>query len=91
MAELQVHIDGQAVAVVPGTSVAAALLNHGAFAFRRSVQGTPRAPLCGMGICFECRVTVDGRAGERACMVICRDGMRIETASSRSASSETAP
>jgi D-hydroxyproline dehydrogenase subunit gamma len=38
-----------------------------------------RAPFCGMGVCQECRVTVDGRAYVLACQTVCRDGMRVET------------
>lgn len=58
-------------------SLAAALLNLGHEAFRRSVSGAPRGPVCGMGTCFECRVTVDGTPGRRACLEPVRDGMRV--------------
>lgn len=76
---LTVTVDGRAVRVEPGTTVAAALLNVGVTTFRRSVTGEARAPLCGMGICFECRVTVDGVAHQRACQTVCREGMTVET------------
>jgi D-hydroxyproline dehydrogenase subunit gamma len=39
----------------------------------------PRALFCGMGICFECAVTVDGVRQVRACILPVRDGMRVET------------
>jgi len=65
--------------VEAGMTVAAALLNNGISAFRDSVNGAPRGPLCGMGICFECRVTVNGIEGVRACLVECAAGMVIET------------
>lgn len=77
---LNVTIDGQRVSVPAGTTVAAAVLNHGRYTFHSSVNGESRAPLCGMGICFECRLTVDGMSGERSCTLICRDGMAIQTA-----------
>ena len=76
---LTITIDGRAVSVPAGTSLAAALWNQGVRRFRDSVSGAPRAPLCGMGICYECRVTVDGRPGERSCTLPCRDGMVVET------------
>jgi sarcosine oxidase subunit alpha len=60
-------------------SVAAALLNAGVLGFRRSVSGEPRGPLCGMGTCQECRLTIDGSAQQRACLRTVRQGMRIET------------
>jgi predicted molibdopterin-dependent oxidoreductase YjgC len=77
---VRVVIDGRSVSVPVGTTVAAALLGGGFTAFRHSVTGEPRAPICGMGICFECRVTIDGQAHRRACQILCRDGMMVETA-----------
>lgn len=71
--------DGRATRVVAGTSVAAALLNAGVTMFRRSVTGEPRAALCGMGTCHECRVTIDDAAHQRACLVMVVEGMRVVT------------
>lgn len=79
MSTVRVVIDGRSVDVVVGTSVAAAILNVGIQRFRRSVDGRPRGPICAMGICFECRVTIDGVAHQRACMELCRDGMEVTT------------
>lgn len=72
-------LNGAPVCATAGASVAAALIDHGCFQFRRSVRGEWRGPICGMGICFECRVTIDGVPHRRSCQVICRDGMRVET------------
>lgn len=77
---LRITIDGRALEVALGTSVAAALLNAGILGVRRSVAGRPRGPVCGMGTCFECRVTIDGQQHVRSCNVVCADGMHIETA-----------
>jgi sarcosine oxidase subunit alpha len=79
--------DERRVTVLAGVSVAAALLDLGISTFRRSVSGEPRGPLCGMGTCYECRVTIDGVEHRRACLVPVAEGMRIGTASG---SSETA-
>jgi len=76
---VRVRINGAEEAVREGISVAAAIASTGHDTFRRSLRGMPRGPLCGMGICFECRVCVDGRPGRRACRERCRDGMQIET------------
>ncbi|MFN6201241.1 MAG: 2Fe-2S iron-sulfur cluster-binding protein, partial [Acidobacteriota bacterium] len=46
---------------------------------RRSVAGAPRGALCGMGICFECRVEIDGIAHSRSCQIYCRAGMEVRT------------
>ena len=48
--------------------MAAALLNSGEPSFRSSVGGELRGPVCGMGVCYECRVTIDGIAHQRACL-----------------------
>jgi predicted molibdopterin-dependent oxidoreductase YjgC len=72
-------INGKSVRVERGTTVAAAILIAGETAFRTSVTGQPRGPLCGMGICFECRVTIDGLAHARSCQIVCDDGMKVAT------------
>ena len=79
---VHIHIDGQAVAVPAGSSVAAALASHPRGCSRVSVSGEPRAPFCGMGICHECRVTIAGRR-QLACQTVCQGGMRIDTATHR--------
>jgi len=76
-------VDGRSVSVAPGTSVAAAIACAGGLATRRSVTGMLRAPVCGMGICQECRVTIDGRPHRLACQTPCEAGMDVRTAASR--------
>lgn len=75
---IEIVIDGQPVRVAPGTSVAAAVMNTGK-ACRGSVEGEKRGPLCGMGVCFECRVEIDGVKHERSCMIEAREGMLVRT------------
>lgn len=72
----QITVDGVTVVVPRGITVAAALMNAG-LPIRKSVGGTPRAALCGMGICFECRVTIDGRPQQRSCMIPVAPGMTV--------------
>jgi len=80
MAEsIRIVVDGREFAVEAGQSLAAALLGAGITAFRVSVAGEPRGPVCGMGICYECRVTVDGTPHRRACLEPVRDGMEVAT------------
>ncbi len=76
---MKVTVNGKPVEVPNGTMVSAAVALAGVTAFRRSVTGEPRAPLCGMGICFECRVTVDGRPHVRSCQTPCREGLEVRT------------
>lgn len=76
---IRLTVNGALVPVPDGSTVAAAILIAGQAALRRSVTGEPRGPLCGMGICFECRVTIDGVPHTRSCQVLCRDGMEVRT------------
>ena len=62
-----------------GTSVAAAIFIFGTDRFRRSVRGRFRGPMCGMGVCFECRVTIDGVSLQRSCNILAADGMEVLT------------
>ena len=66
------------VTVAPGTTVASAILIAG-IPTRQSVTGEPRGPLCGMGICFECRATIDDVQHQRSCQVLCAEGMKVRT------------
>ena len=74
----ELSIDGQTLRVADGTTVAAAVMSAGDRCSRTSLNGQRRAPLCGMGICQECRVSIDGLR-RLACQTLCRDGMRVET------------
>jgi len=72
-------VNGITVEMPVGSMVSAAILKTGTQSFRRSVTGEPRGPLCGMGICFECRVTIDGEQHCRSCQTVCRNGMDVRT------------
>jgi len=75
----EITINGERVQVTDQISVAAAVLQQGVTHFRHSVTGQPRAPLCGMGICYECRVTINGTPHARSCQILCAEGMVVET------------
>ncbi|MGH7594136.1 MAG: (2Fe-2S)-binding protein [Gemmatimonadales bacterium] len=77
--DVVVVVDGVPHRVAPDVTLAVALLNLGVTAFRRDRDAQGRAPLCGMGTCFECRVTVDGVRNTRACLEPVRDGLVVET------------
>ena len=77
---IEIVVDGKREQVVDGMPLAAALLSLGVTAFRTSTQGEPRAPLCGMGTCFECRMTINGRKHQRSCLIPCTAGLVVETA-----------
>jgi predicted molibdopterin-dependent oxidoreductase YjgC len=75
---IAVTVNGTIIRVAPGTTVAAAVLLAGA-ATRTSLDHEPRGPLCGMGICFECCVTIDGIPHQRSCQILCTPGIRVTT------------
>lgn len=75
---ISLTINGASRQVDRGTTVAAAVLIAGQPS-RLSATGEPRAPLCGMGICFECRAVVNGIPHRRTCQILCEPGMTVET------------
>jgi sarcosine oxidase subunit alpha len=75
---MKIRVNGQWTEVEEGISVAAALLNLG-LGFRRSVSGEMRVPMCGMGVCFECRVRINGVPQLRSCQMPVAAGMELET------------
>jgi sarcosine oxidase subunit alpha len=76
---IQINVNGRPVSVPPGTVVAAAVARAAVNGFRRSVLGQFRGPLCGMGICFECRITINGQTQCRSCQILCENGMDVHT------------
>jgi sarcosine oxidase subunit alpha len=86
---VRVFVNGMPVSVPAGTVAAAAIARAGIAGFHRSPLGYPRGPLCGMGVCMECRVTINGRAHCRSCEIICRDEMEIETAATPTEAART--
>jgi predicted molibdopterin-dependent oxidoreductase YjgC len=75
----RIVVDGRPVDAEPGTTVLAVLWTAGLRALRRSVSGEARGALCGMGVCHECLVTVDGETRLRACLTAIRPGMTVTT------------
>ncbi|WP_329320259.1 (2Fe-2S)-binding protein [Streptomyces sp. NBC_01715] len=75
-----VTLDGRAVAALPGQTVAAALWTAGITSWRTTRgSGRPRGVLCGIGVRFDCLVTVNDRPNQRACLVPVRPGDTIRT------------
>jgi predicted molibdopterin-dependent oxidoreductase YjgC len=76
--------DGAPLAGDPGQSVAAALVAAGITSWRTTRRGgRPRGIFCGIGVCHDCLVTVDGVPNQRACLVPLRPGMAVETGDGR--------
>ena len=75
---LTVSLDGRAVTAYEGETVATVLFAEGVIATRTTVAGEPRGVFCGMGVCFDCLVVVDGVPNTRACMTPVVAGMRVQ-------------
>ena len=71
--------DGRPISGYADETIAACLVANGIGAFRTDRAGAPRGMYCGMGVCFECLVRVDGRENVRACMTALGGAGRIET------------
>jgi D-hydroxyproline dehydrogenase subunit alpha len=76
---VQFTFDGKAISALPGETVAAALAAADIVAVRQTRSGAPRGPFCGMGVCFDCLVTVDGRPSQRACLTKVAAGMDVRS------------
>lgn len=75
---IEIVVDGRPVRAREGQSLAVALLNAGVVPFRHTpVSAQARAPMCLMGVCFDCLVEVDGAPNVQACMLEVQEGMRI--------------
>jgi len=76
---IKLSLDNHVLDVDDDTTVAAVILNAEKTVFRTSVSGELRGPLCGMGICFECRVTINGIPHQRSCTRTVEDEMEVVT------------
>ena len=75
---ITIFVNGRQVRVPAGANVAVALLQAGETC-HRSITGEQRSALCGMGVCMECRATVDGVPHVRTCQLAAREGMAVLT------------
>ena len=85
--EIQVDLDGSPLRVLPGQSLAAALLAAGYSSWRTGTRGPgpdrARGLFCGIGVCFDCLVTVNGRPDQRACLISPAPGDQVRSQTSR--------
>ena len=88
---LSIFFEGREIRCRPGLSVAAALTAAGEREIREAGHGEMRGLFCGMGVCQECRVLIDGRSGIRACMTPVADSMRISRMPELAAPGEHSP
>ncbi|WP_433573509.1 (2Fe-2S)-binding protein [Streptomyces sp. CA-251247] len=76
----EITFDGRPVRALPGQSIAAALWAAGILAWRTTRKiGAPRGAFCGIGSCYDCLATVNGRPNRRACLLRARPGDTVTT------------
>ena len=76
--QISFTFNGEAFTGLSGQSIAAALLSHGVRELRMTrFNKEPRSIFCGIGICFDCVVTIDGVANQRSCLVAISEGAKI--------------
>lgn len=78
--EVHATFDGEPISCAPGASVAAALIATGRTGWRTTREGATRGLFCGIGICFDCLVEIDGESGQRSCMIPLAEGMEVRSA-----------
>jgi predicted molibdopterin-dependent oxidoreductase YjgC len=76
---MTIVLDGEPVEAFEGETVAAVLLAQGKIETRRTVGGEPRGIFCGIGVCFDCLMVVDGVPNTRACMTWVREGLDVRS------------
>lgn len=77
------RFDGEEISAPAGLSLAAALTDEGIRGFREGPEDSKRGMFCGMGVCQECLVEVDGNPNQRACMTKVSSGLNVRTQSAR--------
>ncbi|RVT92929.1 (2Fe-2S)-binding protein [Sphingomonas crocodyli] len=82
--QVTISVDGHAIKADLGEPVAAVLLRHAPHMSRTTViGGSPRAPYCMMGACFECLAEIDGVTSTRSCMARVTEGMVVNRQAGR--------
>jgi D-hydroxyproline dehydrogenase subunit gamma len=75
----EITFNGKPLTAYPGETIAAVLLAAGIRVFRHTpLSGARRGPFCGMGLCFDCLVSVNGQPNQRACHTYAQPGDRVE-------------
>jgi glycine/D-amino acid oxidase-like deaminating enzyme len=85
------QFDDQRIEALQGETIAAALSAAGITTLRHTASGAPRGVFCGMGACFDCVVTVNGRIGQRACLTPAEDGVHVTSGFPTELAQDAAP
>lgn len=75
----EIEVDGEKIVAYEGETIATAMLAAGKRVFRRTARDQFRGIYCGVGICFECRMIVNGRPNVRVCQTMATPNCKVET------------
>ena len=76
--KISITVEGRSLEVLEGDILAAALWASGFISLGHNPSdGSHRGMYCGIGHCYECRVTVDGVEDVRSCLIPVREGMQV--------------
>jgi aerobic-type carbon monoxide dehydrogenase small subunit (CoxS/CutS family) len=77
---IEFTFDGEKIVAITGQSVAAALLAENQRTLRKTrFNNNERGVFCGIGVCFDCLVVIDGITNQRACLIEAKPGMKVQT------------
>ena len=76
--DVAIKVNGVVVEACEGETIAVAVMAASGLTLRNHESGEPRGYFCGMGVCFDCVMTVDGVANTRTCVTWVRDGMTVD-------------
>ncbi len=71
-------VNGKSTTAHMGETIHAALIAAGYYQLRKSKTHQPRGVFCGMGVCYECLITVNNKSTQRACATAVEEGMKVE-------------
>ena len=77
--KFEIEVDGKTILACSGQTIAEVLLVNGLRSLRMTRKQSPRGVYCGMGICYECRMIVNGIPNVRTCMTLATPGCKIAT------------
>ena len=77
--EFNIEVNGNKIPAKRGQTIAAAILESGIRSFRKTRKNAHRGPYCGIGLCYECRMVVDGILNVRTCATLAKPGCRVQT------------
>jgi len=76
----ELTFDGRTIAFRPGQTIGAALTAAGVTSWRTTRgSGEPRGLFCGIGVCYDCILTVDEHRSRRACVTPALDGQVVRS------------